>query len=87
MVFRHDDLPEVPDPGFVEFTHADKISPHRNASPEVKRATIVGNPMFSLDGNDSSNTQQDVVGLEDLNLGMDYDQIMQYFDNLKESNA
>jgi hypothetical protein len=31
--------------------------------------------------------QEELLGLEDLNLGMDYDQIMEYFDNLKESNA
>lgn len=42
--------------------------------------------MFSAEENDSK-IQDDIVGLEDLNLGMDYDQIMQYFDNLKESNA
>lgn len=27
------------------------------------------------------------LALEELNLGMDYNQIMEYFDNLKESNA
>lgn len=53
----------------------------------MKKATIVGNPMFSMSGSTSRAQTEDVVGLEDLNLGMDYDQIMQYFDNLKESNA
>ncbi|KAL5274878.1 TMEM132E family protein [Megaselia abdita] len=51
---------------------------------QVKRATIVGNPMFfnSLH-NELCNT--DSLGLDDLD--MDYEQIMHYFDNLKESNA
>ncbi|XP_012251513.2 transmembrane protein 132E isoform X2 [Athalia rosae] len=52
----------------------------RDKSKEVKRATIVGNPMYS-------SQEQEEMALDDLNLGMDYDQIMQYFDNLKESNA
>lgn len=71
---------------FVEFSAPDKASVGRISNSEVKKATIVGNPMFSLAGS-SPKAQDDVVGLEDLNLGMDYDQIMQYFDNLKESNA
>ncbi|XP_046988822.1 transmembrane protein 132E [Schistocerca americana] len=61
---------------------------------EVKRATIVGNPMFSAGAAVvaggvalSGAAHDDLVGLDDLNLGMDYDQIMEYFDNLKESNA
>ncbi|XP_054271015.1 transmembrane protein 132E [Macrosteles quadrilineatus] len=52
---------------------------------EVKRATIVGNPMFSAD--EEHRAREDLLALEDLNLGMDYQQIMEYFDNLKESNA
>ncbi|CAH0720711.1 unnamed protein product, partial [Brenthis ino] len=50
---------------------------------EVKRATIVGNPMYSRgeDGEPAVET----LGLDDLH--MDYDQIMHYFHNLKESNA
>ncbi|KAI4500832.1 hypothetical protein M0802_004043 [Mischocyttarus mexicanus] len=101
-------------------------------SREVKRATVVGNPMYSLStsavassihastptivsssstsppstspssnssssasSSSSSSTasslssqeQEESVALEDLNLGMDYHQIMHYFDNLKESNA
>lgn len=50
----------------------------------MKRATIVGNPMFSADENMQKNgvTPPD-LGLDDLQLDMDYDQIMHYFENLK----
>ncbi|XP_073984210.1 transmembrane protein 132C dtn isoform X2 [Rhodnius prolixus] len=54
-------------------------APRHTGGHHIKRATIVGNPMFN--DNDTS------LALEELNLGMDYNQIMQYFDNLKESNA
>ncbi|XP_050344911.1 transmembrane protein 132E isoform X1 [Nymphalis io] len=56
------------------------------SSPEVKRATIVGNPMYSR-GDDELRADAPVesLGLDDLH--MDYDQIMHYFHNLKESNA
>ncbi|XP_065366340.1 transmembrane protein 132B [Calliphora vicina] len=50
----------------------------------VKRATVVGNPMFS------STVDGVINGAESLSLDdldMDYEQIMHYFDNLKESNA
>ena len=46
--------------------------------------------MFSAteyDGEEDFRVREELLGLEDLNLGMDYDQIMEYFDNLKESNA
>lgn len=46
---------------------------------KAARATVVGNPMFGA-GDPG-------LALEELNLGMDYNQIMEYFDNLKESNA
>ncbi|XP_039958277.1 transmembrane protein 132C isoform X2 [Bactrocera tryoni] len=51
---------------------------------EVKRATVVGNPMFSNTAYDHVDSRDDLVldGFE-----MDYEQIMHYFDNLKESNA
>jgi len=73
---------------------------------DVKRAAIIGNPMFAFDHPASiTATQQqqqqadqkqpgqnaggsgDTIKLDDLNLGMDYKQLMEYFDNLKESNA
>ncbi|XP_024939788.1 uncharacterized protein LOC107266718 isoform X3 [Cephus cinctus] len=64
---------------FVELrNHEEKRA--KDKSKEVKRATIVGNPMYS-------SQEQEEMALDDLNLGMDYDQIMHYFDNLKESNA
>lgn len=80
----------------------------RARSREIKRATVVGNPMFSSSSSNSSGSptrgeqlqllldteqpnEQTTInsnnGIDDLNLGMDYNQIMQYFDNLKESNA
>lgn len=66
---------------FVELrNNDDKRGGPKDKSKEVKRATIVGNPMYS-------SQEQEEMALDDLNLGMDYDQIMQYFDNLKESNA
>lgn len=68
----------------------------------MKRATIIGNPMFSssteaeaeaeaesLSVNSASQkrendaTPADLSALDDLQLDMDYDQIMHYFDNLK----
>ncbi|KAG6450078.1 hypothetical protein O3G_MSEX006376 [Manduca sexta] len=53
-----------------------------NNSPEVKRATIVGNPMFSREEAASRcDAPVESLGLDDLH--MDYDQIMHYFHNLK----
>lgn len=51
-----------------------------NNSPEVKRATIVGNPMYSR-GADTREPAAEALGLDELH--MDYDQIMHYFHNLK----
>lgn len=63
-----------------------------SSSPEVKRATIVGNPMYSRAavGGGAAGPVGDAaprappaesLGLDDLH--MDYDQIMHYFHNLK----
>ncbi|KAH8273065.1 hypothetical protein KR018_008801, partial [Drosophila ironensis] len=49
-------------------------------SSRVKRATVVGNPMFSATVDESSGPGER-LGLDDLD--MDYEQIMHYFDNLK----
>lgn len=49
-------------------------------SSRVKRATVVGNPMFS-NTPDSEIGPGESLGLDDLD--MDYEQIMHYFDNLK----
>ncbi|CAG5012540.1 unnamed protein product [Parnassius apollo] len=69
-----------------ESTKADFVEPGQqskgSSSPEVKRATIVGNPMYSRTSTDAP---VESLGLDDLH--MDYDQIMHYFHNLKESNA
>ncbi|XP_012530083.1 transmembrane protein 132E isoform X2 [Monomorium pharaonis] len=123
---------------FVELVNHDDnrhVAKDAERSREIKRATIVGNPMYSSfstsavvstaistvnsstptsgaasstttsppssspsasSSSSSSNSscassfsqeQEESVALDDLNLGMDYNQIMQYFDNLKESNA
>lgn len=45
---------------------------------------VVGNPMFSANETNSENkSTADLATLDDLQLDMDYDQIMHYFDNLK----
>uniref|UniRef100_A0A8W7JGN5 Transmembrane protein 132C n=1 Tax=Anopheles albimanus TaxID=7167 RepID=A0A8W7JGN5_ANOAL len=49
-----------------------------------RKPTVVGNPMFSSTP-DSEGGPGESLGLDDLD--MDYEQIMHYFDNLKESNA
>ncbi|CAH0554668.1 unnamed protein product [Brassicogethes aeneus] len=90
-VFEFDDDPseQEPEEAPMEFVQYPK-SPNANKrnSAEVKRATIVGNPMFSASDNVTEPTNvQDLPGLDDLQLDMDYDQIMNYFENLKESNA
>lgn len=76
---------------FVELRNNDEKRVKNAKSREVKRATVVGNPMFSSSSSSSScssnHEQEESVPMDDLNLGMDYNQIMQYFDNLKESNA
>lgn len=59
--------------GFV--TPEDQEPSHR-----VKRATVVGNPMFSSQDSELAATGES-LGIDDLE--MDYDQIMNYFDNLK----
>jgi hypothetical protein len=50
-------------------------------SHRVKRATVVGNPMFSASQDSELAAPGESLGLDDLE--MDYDQIMNYFDNLK----
>lgn len=76
---------------FVELRNNDEKRIKCAKSREVKRATVIGNPMFSSSSSSSScssnHEQEEAVPMDDLNLGMDYNQIMQYFDNLKESNA
>jgi transmembrane protein 132 len=66
---------------FVQYPKSPNSNANGRSSAEVKRATIVGNPMFSAENNTA--TPADLPGLDDLQLDMDYDQIMHYFDNLK----
>ncbi|KAK9878658.1 hypothetical protein WA026_023108 [Henosepilachna vigintioctopunctata] len=76
---------------FVQYSGDLSALKSARLSNEVKRATIVGNPMFSSNDDHQVNPiptpQADLPGLDDLQLDMDYDQIMHYFENLKESNA
>lgn len=65
--------------GFITPPGEDKIS----RKHQVKRATVVGNPMFSSTA-DGDIGPGESLGLDDLD--MDYEQIMHYFDNLKVSN-
>ncbi|XP_067638201.1 transmembrane protein 132E isoform X4 [Eurosta solidaginis] len=60
------------------------VEPRAGLKKQVKRATVVGNPMFSNITYDHEDSHDDLV-LDDFE--MDYEQIMQYFDSLKESNA
>lgn len=76
--------------GLLRFNLKQFLITERN-SAEVKRATIVGNPMFSNNDNDTTanngetSAASDLPGLDDLQLEMDYEQIMHYFENLKVS--
>lgn len=64
------------DGGFVTSSEDLKLS------KKVKRATVVGNQMFSRESNPDMGPTES-LGLDDLD--MDYEQIMHYFDNLKVS--
>ncbi|KAG8035245.1 hypothetical protein G9C98_001735 [Cotesia typhae] len=105
---KNEEAQTVDDEEFVELRKpgsgvSGDSKPREIVPREIKRATIVGNPMFSSNLSSSSSSSSsstvsnheltetmaalETPALEDLNLGMDYNQIMQYFDNLKESNA
>uniref|UniRef100_A0A182K5L3 Transmembrane protein 132C n=1 Tax=Anopheles christyi TaxID=43041 RepID=A0A182K5L3_9DIPT len=72
---RHDKTKmEATDPSFA----ASQLAETRKAN---KKPTVVGNPMFSTSP-DSDLGPGESLGLDDLD--MDYEQIMHYFDNLKE---
>ncbi|XP_031346930.1 uncharacterized protein LOC116173548, partial [Photinus pyralis] len=72
---------------FVHLPHLDtsgNVHNIGNRSPKVKRATIVGNPMFSTEDQlTKDDVPAELSGLDE--LGMDYEQIMHYFDNLKRN--
>lgn len=60
------------------------VTPEEGQGPSknhhrVKRATVVGNPMFSASQDSEIAATGETLGLDDL----DYDDIMHYFDNLK----
>jgi transmembrane protein 132 len=65
--------------GFV--TPNDDEHEPKSQRVKVKRATVVGNPMFSASQDSDMTAPGESLGLDDLE--MDYDQIMNYFDNLK----
>lgn len=65
--------------GFITPPHDDDKTINKN---QVKRATVVENPMFSSSpDSELINNPNESLGLDDLD--MDYEQIMHYFDNLK----
>uniref|UniRef100_A0A182NN33 Transmembrane protein family 132 middle domain-containing protein n=1 Tax=Anopheles dirus TaxID=7168 RepID=A0A182NN33_9DIPT len=66
---------EIPTPSAY---HVSQIAATRKSN---KKPTVVGNPMFSSTP-DSELGPGESLGLDDLD--MDYEQIMHYFDNLKE---
>nr|XP_024219021.1 transmembrane protein 132C [Halyomorpha halys] len=81
---RKQPLPPPPAPqengiGVRKHHHHHHKRGRQGVGTKAARATVVGNPMFGA-GDPG-------LALEELNLGMDYNQIMEYFDNLKESNA
>lgn len=71
---EHDSSSSDDNGGFVTPEEQEQTS-HR-----VKRATVVGNPMFSSQDSELM-APGESLGIDDLE--MDYDQIMNYFDNLK----
>jgi hypothetical protein len=63
------------------------INSSEKLSDEVRKANIVGNSMLSVESKEGNVVDDGCLGIEDLSLAMDYKQIMEYFDNLKESTA
>ncbi|KAH8272243.1 hypothetical protein KR044_013161, partial [Drosophila immigrans] len=78
-----DEIVRLPTPPGT-LTSATVSSEPTTKSSRVKRATVVGNPMFSATVDDTL-APGERLGLDDLD--MDYEQIMHYFDNLKVSNT
>ncbi|XP_063595333.1 transmembrane protein 132E-like [Penaeus indicus] len=75
------------DPKFVEVNADDFVRLRgvcRGRAAQVRRATILENPLLSSALPDNFSVTDH---LENLPPSMDYDQIMEYFSNLKESNA
>lgn len=82
--------PEV-DTRFVEVNAEDFVRLRggcRGRGGEVRRATIMENPLLSAHLPDNlTNLTPAPHHLDNLTPNMDYDQLMAYFSNLKESNA
>ena len=75
------------DPKFVEVNADDFVRLRgvtRGRAAQVRRATILENPLLSAALPDNLNITDH---LDNLPPSMDYDQLMEYFSNLKESNA
>nr|CAH7758294.1 unnamed protein product [Callosobruchus chinensis] len=70
---------------FIQYPRSPNANNNRN-SGGVKQATVVENRMFNASEGASAEKPASDLG-DDLQLDMDYDQIMHYFENLKESNA
>ncbi|KRT83247.1 hypothetical protein AMK59_4704, partial [Oryctes borbonicus] len=76
------------DAQFVQYSKSPtRSSLNPRNSGEIKKATIIGNPMYSTEDQPQEENTAELSGLDGLQLDMDYDQIMHYFENLKESNA
>ncbi|CAL4069120.1 unnamed protein product [Meganyctiphanes norvegica] len=76
-----------PDPKFVEINGDDFVRLRgvcRGRAGQVRRATILENPLLSTNLPDNFSVTEH---LDNLPPTMDYDQMMDYFSNLKESNA
>ncbi|KAG7153695.1 Transmembrane protein 132E-like, partial [Homarus americanus] len=78
---------EMSDPKFVEVNADDFVRLRgvcRGRAAQVRRATILENPLLSSALPDNFSVTDH---LDNLPPSMDYDQLMEYFSNLKESNA
>nr|XP_045599953.1 uncharacterized protein LOC123759127 [Procambarus clarkii] len=78
---------EISDPKFVEVNADDFVRLRgvcRGRAGQVRRATILENPLLSSALPDNFSVTDH---LDNLPPSMDYDQLMEYFSNLKESNA
>lgn len=77
----------LPDPKFVEVNADDFVRLRgvcRGRAGQVRRATILENPLLSSHLPDNFSITDH---MDNLPPSMDYDQLMEYFSNLKESNA
>ncbi|XP_069940506.1 transmembrane protein 132E [Cherax quadricarinatus] len=84
---HHHQEKEMSDPKFVEVNADDFVRLRgvcRGRAGQVRRATILENPLLSSALPDNFSVTDH---LDNLPPSMDYDQLMEYFSNLKESNA